>query len=198
MSAERRPYRMKRRAELEAQTRLRITEATVELHGTVGPARTTVSAIAEKAGVRRSTVYRHFADEDALFEACSAHWSAEHPAPDIGTWAAVEDPADRLDLALRELYAFYRGGEQMLANLIRDEHAVASVRRTFGPFRGYLEAAAGILAEGRPARGAAGRRLEAALGHALAFTTWRSLACDQGLGDRQAAELMRRLVDAAV
>src|SRR4051812_49797197 len=81
MTDEKRPYRMKRRAELEASTRLRITESAVALHGTLGPARTSISAIAEHAGVRRSTVYRHFADEAALFAACSSHWRAADPAP---------------------------------------------------------------------------------------------------------------------
>jgi len=86
MADEKRTYRMTRRAELEAQTRLRITESTVALHGTVGPAHTSISAIAEHAGVRRSTVYRHFPDEAALFNACSAHWLAEHPTPDLAAW----------------------------------------------------------------------------------------------------------------
>src|SRR4051812_49704398 len=86
MTDEKRPYRMKRRAELEASTRLRITESAVALHGTLGPARTSISAIAEHAGVRRSTVYRHFADEAALFAACSSHWRAANPAPDLAEW----------------------------------------------------------------------------------------------------------------
>src|SRR5688572_25664124 len=100
MTDGKRPYRMQRRAELEEQTRVRITESTVELHGTVGPAKTTVSAVAERAGVRRSTVYRHFPDEAALFAACSAHWRAAHPPPDLARWAAVREPAERLEAAL--------------------------------------------------------------------------------------------------
>ena len=55
MTDEKRPYRKTRRAELERETRLRITESAMELHGTIGPARTSVSAVAEHAGVRRST-----------------------------------------------------------------------------------------------------------------------------------------------
>src|SRR6476661_10305264 len=106
MSDETRQYRMKRRAEQEAQTRLRITESAVDLHGTLGPARTSVSAIAEHAGVRRSTVYRHFPDERALFGACSAHWAATNPPPDIAAWSAIGDPDKRLETALAELYAY--------------------------------------------------------------------------------------------
>ena len=89
MTDEKRSYRKKRRAELEAQTRRRITESTVELHGTLGPSRTSISAVAEHAGVRRSTVYRHFPDEAALFTACTSHWMASNPMPDLARWAAI-------------------------------------------------------------------------------------------------------------
>ena len=88
MADQKRMYRKRRRADQEEQTRLRITESAVELHGTLGPARTSMSAIAEHAGVRRSTLYRHFPDEVAVFAACSAHWSALHPPPDITVWAS--------------------------------------------------------------------------------------------------------------
>src|SRR5579884_917843 len=121
MSDRKRSYRKTRRAELEEQTRRRITESTVALHQEVGPARTSISAIAERAGVRRSTVYRHFPDEAALFAACSAHWRAAHPEPDISSWARVANPGERLHAALRELYAYYRDTEQMRQNVLRDE-----------------------------------------------------------------------------
>ena len=88
-----RPYRMRRRAEAQDDTRRRIAESAVALHGTVGPARTSISAVAEHAGVRRSTVYRHFPDEAALFDACTAHWAAANPAPDLAAWAAIDPPA---------------------------------------------------------------------------------------------------------
>src|SRR5436853_2824867 len=113
MSDQKRPYRMKRRAELQERTRRRITESTVELHGTVGPAHTSISAIAERAGVRRSTVYRHFPDEATLFAACSGHWREANPTPDLVTWAEIEDPGERLRQGLDELYAFYENTEGM-------------------------------------------------------------------------------------
>src|SRR5215204_5749017 len=113
-TGERRPYRKRRRAELEAETRVRITEATVDLHGSVGPARTTISAVADRAGVQRATVYRYFPDEDALFDACSSHWMAQHPLPDPAAWAKIEDPEERLRTALSELYEWYERGEYML------------------------------------------------------------------------------------
>jgi AcrR family transcriptional regulator len=193
MSDEKRPYRMRRRAELEELTRRRITESAVHLHGTVGPARTTVTAVAEHAGVRRSTVYRHFPDEAALFAACSTYWAAANPAPDLSAWAAISDPGERLHTALGELYAYYRSAERMIANLLRDSAAVPVVDGLLDGFRGYLEAARDTLMAGRRGR----RKPRAAIGHALAFTTWQSLAREQGLSDAEAARMMCRLVEAA-
>jgi AcrR family transcriptional regulator len=197
MTDEKRPYRKKRRAEREDQTRLRITESAVELHGTLGPSRTSVSAIAEHAGVRRSTVYRHFPDEVALLAACSSHWSAANPPPGLARWAGIDDPDERLRAALEELYAYYRRTERMLEKVLRDAPAMPTLQRFLAPFGEYLAAALDTLMHGRPGRGAAGRRARAAVGHALAFETWRSLAREQGLDDRQAADLICRLVACA-
>jgi AcrR family transcriptional regulator len=193
MTVETRKYEKKRRAELEAETRRRITETAVELHGTVGPARTSISAIAERAGVRRSTVYRHFPDEEALFDACSSHWAAENPLPDIEAWASIEDPDGRLGTALNELYAFYRSTERMMENLLRDEVTVPVVAQRFAAYHAYIDAARELLMNRRPERGNNRHVARAVIGHALAFHTWQSLTRDQGLGDDQAAELMVRL-----
>jgi AcrR family transcriptional regulator len=194
MAAEKRPYQKKRRAELEEQTRRRITEATVELHGSLGPARTSVSAVAARAGVRRSTVYRHFPDEAALFAACSSHWMAANQPPDLTAWAAVEDPEHRLSRALCELYAYYRGTEAMLANLHRDEATMPIVKELFARFHEFVSNARDTLMLGRGASGDDRRREQAAIGHALAFTTWRSLTREQGLDDDEAADLMAGLM----
>jgi AcrR family transcriptional regulator len=194
MTVEKRPYEKKRRAELEAETRRRITETAVELHGTIGPSRTSISAIAERAGVRRSTVYRHFPDEAALFAACSSHWAAANPLPDIARWQSIEDPDERLRTALGELYGFYRRTEGMMDNLLRDERIVPLVGRLFGPFHEYLAAARDVLVGGRSVRGRRRDQTRAATGHALAYTTWRSLTREQELDDAQAAELMCRFV----
>ena len=194
MADEKRPYRMKRRAELEEITRRRITESAVALHGTLGPARTSISALAEHAGVRRSTVYRHFPDEASLFAACTAHWMADNPVPDIGAWAAIEDPDARLRAALDALYPYYRRTAGMMENLIRDEPVSEVVRQNFAGYHQYIAAARDALVRGRPSRGRARTRDRAAIGHALAFATWRSLALDEGLDDAQAAGLMVRLV----
>jgi AcrR family transcriptional regulator len=194
MSDQTRPYRMKRRAELEEQTRTRIAASAAELHEELGPARTSISAVAERAGVRRSTVYRHFPDETALFAACSSHWGAANPHPDPSPWAAIEDPAERTETALRELYAFYGRTEGMYTSLLRDAPVVPIVARLLGDFYGYLGAIQDILMAGRGLRGQAARRTRAAIGHALAFPTWHSLARDQGLSEREAVALMGALV----
>jgi AcrR family transcriptional regulator len=195
MSKQKRPYRMTRRAELEEQTRKRITESAVALHEERGPARTPISAVAERAGVRRSTVYRHFPEEEALFAACSAHWRAANPPPDPGAWTAIEDPAERTETALRELYAFYSRTEAMYTSLLRDEPVVPIVHRLLGDFYGYLRAIQDILMAGRRLRGRAARRTQAAIGHALSFPTWRSLTREQGLADADAVALMSALVE---
>jgi AcrR family transcriptional regulator len=190
MSDQTRPYRMTRRAELEEQTRRRITESTVALHEELGPARTSISAVAERAGVRRSTVYRHFPDEEALFAACSSHWRTANPPPDPHVWAAIEDPGQRTETALRELYAFYERTEGMYTSLLRDEPHVPIVHRLLEDFYGYLRTIQDILMADRGLRGRAARRTRAAIGHALAFPTWRSLTREQGLADGDAVALM--------
>ena len=197
MTDQKRTYRKKRRAELEDDTRRRITESAVALHGTLGPSRTSLSAVAEHAGVRRSTLYRHFPDEGALFAACTAHWMASNPVPDLGRWAAIDDPDARLRVALQELYAYYGRTEGMIENILRDEETMPIVKQLFGGFRDYIGTAQETLMAGRRARGGARRRIFAATGHALAFATWRSLVREQGLDDSQAADLMCRLVAAA-
>ena len=189
-----RTYRMQRRAESQLETRRRIAESAVELHGTVGPSRTSVSAVAARAGVRRSTVYRHFPDEAALFDACTAHWSAANPLPDLARWSSVDDPDQRLKAGLAELYGFYARTRQMLENLLRDEATEPLVRERFAAFHGYFATARDTLMAGRRLRGNARRRTQAAVGHAIAFSTWRSLTQEQGLDDSIAAALMSTLV----
>jgi AcrR family transcriptional regulator len=197
MSDQKRSYRMTRRAELEGETRRRITESAVALHEEVGPARASISAIAEHAGVRRSTVYRHFPDEEALFDACSSHWRAANPPPDPRAWAAVGDPAARTEAALRDLYAYYRRTQAMYTSLLRDEILVPAVQRRLRDFHGYLGAIQSVLMAGRGLRGKARRRTHAAIGHALAFPSWRSLTQDQGLTDDEAVRMMARLIECA-
>jgi AcrR family transcriptional regulator len=197
MSDQKRSYRMTRRAELEDETHMRITESAVALHEELGPARTTISAVAERAGVRRSTVYRHFPTEDVLFAACSSHWRAENPPPDLRAWAEVDDPGERARTALGELYAFYDRTHAMYESLLRDEPHVPVVQRLLRDFYGYLEAIQDVLVAGRGLHGKASRRTRAAIGHAVSFPTWRSLVVEQGLTADDAVALMARLVEDA-
>jgi AcrR family transcriptional regulator len=190
-----RRYRKRRRAEQEDQTRRRITEATVDLHGSVGPAKTTVSAVAERAGVQRATVYRHFPDEQALFDACSSHWLSEHPLPDLESWAAVPDPEERLRIALTELYDWFERGEYMVERTTRDVATVPALEPSMAALAKWFDEAAAVLLRGR--RGSRRQRTRGAIGHALAFATWRSLVREQGLADADAVELMAGLVEFA-
>lgn len=195
--ASKRKYELKKRAAEMAETRRRITEAAVDLHGTVGPARTTLSAVAERAGVQRHTVYRHFPSEAELFGACSAHFVTENPWPDPEPWRAISDPRQRLAQALDDLYAYYERTEPMFSNVLRDVELVDALRPTIVPLQAFLTEAAEILAAGWPARGRRHRVLAAAVRHALDFHTWRSLAADSGLSRTEAVELVTALVQAA-
>jgi AcrR family transcriptional regulator len=187
---------MSRRADSVEETRRRIVEAAVALHGTAGPARTTISAVAEQAGVGRLTVYRHFADDHELFRACTSHWLALNPFPDPTAWSAIADPETRLRRALTELYSWYRETGAMMGNFVRDAPLVPALRERLEEWEAYLDAARRALAPGL----GAGRRSTtlqlAALAHALDFHAWASLA-RHGLDDAAAADLMSRLVLAA-
>ena len=192
-----RKYEKKRRAEQESETRRRIVEAVFALHGEIGPARTTIKAIAQRAGVERLTVYRHFADEGAIFAACDAHFRSETPPPDPAAWADIVDPAERLRAALVAFYGFYRRGENMIANAERDAVGLPALAVLMAPRDAMLAALRedllAVWAVGDRAR----TRLAAAIAHALRFDTWRSLARLEGLEDAEAADLMVDLARAA-
>jgi AcrR family transcriptional regulator len=192
----RRPYRKRKRALSELETRERITEAAVALHETVGPARTSVKAIAERAGVDRATVYRHFPTVQALFDACTSHYYARHPMPDPEQWAEITQPDERLRAALLELYAWYAETEQMLRTGIRDiDHAPAQAREAFF---GYFEAVHAALMTDRRQRGPARARVSGAIAHAINFNTWHSLVREQQLSADEAVMLTTAMVHAAI
>jgi AcrR family transcriptional regulator len=189
-----RKYTLKRRAERQERTRQRIVEATVALHGDVGPARTTISAIAERAGVQRHTVYRYFPDEATLFNACSAHYRAAHPLPNPAQWLEIADPEARLRVGLAASYAYYRENEAMMSRVLRDAELVP----VGGGFLRYQEEAIRALAQGWKPRGVRREQLEAMLGVAVSFQTWRTLSRRFGLGDAEAVELMVAMVTGAI
>ena len=168
----------------------------MELHGTVGPARTTISAIAERAGVRRATVYRHFPDERALFLGCSGIWRDRHPVPDPTTWSAIADPAARLEAALDALYAWYEEAAPMLSALLRDIEAMPIIAELQAGRQAYLADVEDGLASGWGVRGKAAKRLRATIGVALDFFTWRTLD-ERALGRGEAVAVMSSAVRAA-
>ncbi len=191
-----RRYQKRARAAQEEETRLRIIEAAIALHGSVGPARTTISAIAERAGVRRATVYRHFPDERALFLGCSGTWRERNPVPDPATWASIADPAERLAAALDAIYGWYEQVEPMLTRLLRDADAMPIINELQAGRLEYLAAIEDGLASGWGARGTAAKRLRATIALALDFLAWRTLH-ERGLSRTDAIAVMSSAVRAA-
>ena len=193
-------YELKKRAEREQETRLRIVRATVELHESLGPALTTRSAIAERAGVSRPTVYSHFPDELSLGKACSALDLSENPLPDPGSWEEISDPERRLRAALTELYAYFRRREKLLANILRDQEMPhfkddPDVREIMRPIIEHWERMHKALAVGwKIHNGQSEPLLFGAIGLALEFYSWRTMVRKQGVTDEQAVELMVRIV----
>lgn len=196
-TAETRRYRKRLRAEQEQRTRQAITEAAVKLHGTVGPARTTVSAIAEEAGVQRATVYRHFPDEQTLFAACSGHYMSMHPPPDPSPWVEIADPAERLNEALTDVYRWWDETEDMMSRVIRDAPLVETMAVQTDARLAFFDYVVAVLMRGRGLRGRRRARVEAAIGHALALSTWQSLVREQGLTNAEAVGLMAGMVERA-
>lgn len=186
---------MAKRGESVAQTRQRIVEAAVRLHGSIGPAATTIAAIADEAGVTRLTVYRHFADADAIFAACSAHWMSQQSPPRPDAWTAIEAPLDRLRAALIDVYRFYREGEAMFTLVIRDaEHVPAAQREArIAMANGMRDL---VVSAFRLRSGVRRTRLVAVVGHVLAFGTWRSLCVEQGLSQDDAVDVASTMVAA--
>jgi AcrR family transcriptional regulator len=177
----RRRYEKRARASKEQETRQRILEAALALHGSLGPSRTTISAIAERAGVRRATVYRHFPDERALFLGCSGLSRERNPAPDPALWATIADPVERLDAALEQIYRWYARMEPLLTAVLRDIDTMPIIAELQGGRLAYLAAVEDGLAAGWGVRGTAAKRLRAAIGLALDFHSWRTLYL-RGLG----------------
>jgi AcrR family transcriptional regulator len=183
-----RPYRMGRRLETVEQTRGRIAAAAYELHATVGPARTTISAVAERAGVQRHTVYHHFPDLTSLFRACTDHGIRVTRLPDPEAWRTTSDPATRLHFALGELYDYYRVNARLIGNVMRDMPLFVDVGGTEA-FEDRMKQMFLILTEDWTVGEALRPSLQAAIGHAMAFTTWRSLT-EHGIADDQARDMM--------
>jgi AcrR family transcriptional regulator len=193
---QRRRYQQRVRAQRAAATRQRITDATLELHQGVGPAATRISDVARRAGVQRVTVYNHFPTDGELFAACSAHWRALHPTPDLDQLVSVPEPSGRLRLGLQRIYEWYRETEPMTANVLRDRKLLPALDAVIeAGLLAYLARAAEVLAE--PLRNAARdpHTVDLAVRAVLDFYFWRSL---RELGDGRAAALAGRMVEASL
>lgn len=187
-----RSYTLKKRAEKQAETRERIVEAAVGLHSTVGPAHTTLSMVAETAGVQRHTLYAHFPDERALLMACSGHVQERDPLPDAEAWRGIKDTSARLSAGLAELYGWYARNAPLLSCVLRDAEYHAPVREIsalrFGPnFKAYEEVLGAKL----------NAKQRALLHLSLGFHTWRTLVQEAGLKQTAAIEAMVEVVERA-
>jgi AcrR family transcriptional regulator len=188
-----RRYRLKARAQRQDDNRRRIVEAAYHLHMTVGPARTTTSAIARLAGVERPTVQRHFPDLATLFMACSLHGRQLNPPPDPGDWERIADPRERLRAALRQQYPYYRVHRTLFRDIDQffETPGLDALRAALGEQR---QRQRDVLAQNWLVPMNREAVIAAAIGHALDFWTWKSLTENQGLGDDDAATLMAQMV----
>lgn len=187
-----RPYTLKKRAEQQAATRRRIVEAAIELHGRIGPARTTFSMVADHAGVQRHTLYAHFPDERSLLAACSGLHLERDPLPDPEGWRAIGDRKARLQAGLSEIYAWYERNAELVACVLRDAEYHAPTKETadraFGlPMARFHEVLGASLSA----------RQRAMLHVAIGFFTWRTLMRAGRIGQADAAALMTRAVISA-
>ena len=189
VSTQKRKYELKARAEAQRETRSRIAAAAAALHEEVGVAQTTVADIARRAGVQRLTVYNHFPDLEALLPACSAHWLAEHPMPDLEPAFALETPEQRLRAALVPLYGWYRENAPMQRRVLGERAAVPELDAWMAQSADLMLAALGD----RLADGFDGPDARALVGLALDFWTWQRLD-REGLEDAAAVELMTGVV----
>jgi AcrR family transcriptional regulator len=188
-----RQYELKQRADRQHETRQRIVEATIALHETIGPAATTITEIAERAGVGRVTVYRHFPEPLSLDRACSGLYFSRNPAPDPASWKTAADPVERLQLGLKDTYTYHARTEKMITRALADarDHPVMA------PYHDHWSGAVRVLLEPWPTRGRRRTQLRAALALAVSFDTWRTLVRDQRLSQAQAIELAERLARAS-
>jgi AcrR family transcriptional regulator len=188
-----RRYDLKKRAESQGETRARIVAAAMRLHEEVGPKATTISAVADRAGVQRLTVYRHFPTEDDLFQACTSHWLELNPPPDPAAWSNVTG-LERCRAALNALYAYYRGTSRMWEAAYRDEKQVPALQAPMGNVLKYLGAIADDLCSALSQSTRANEQ-HAVVAHALQFSTWRSLSRDMK-SDAAMADLVVRWIAA--
>ena len=187
-----RTYTQRRRAEQQANTRKRIVEAAVELHGSIGPAQTTISMVAERAGVQRHTFYAHFPDERSLLLACSGLTAERDPLPDANPWRSIEDPKERLGVGLRAIYDWYERNADLAACVLRDAEHHALIREI-----NELWAGPSMTAYHQVLGAKLNAKQRGLLSLALTFFTWRTLVRESGLKQSAAVAAMVQAIDAA-
>lgn len=189
MNMKNRKYTKTLRAEQQDGTREKIVEATVALHEELGPANTSIKAIAEKAGVQRLTVYRHFPDDISLFQACTTHWFRLNPPPSLAEWTDLEDAHERSHAALLAFYHYYRRTEKMWNVAYRDVDQIEALQGPMGQFEAYLDLVRDdLLARWKPEPGQK-KSLAVTLRHCLRFSTWASLK-KEPLSDKKIVKLV--------
>jgi AcrR family transcriptional regulator len=187
-----RTYTLKKRAEQQAETRRRIVEAAVDLHSSVGPALTTLSQVAERAGVQRHTLYAHFPDERSLFMACSGLTMERDPLPDAEAWRTIEDQRERLSVGLLAIYGWYERNAELAACVLRDAEYHPLTREIaalhFGPYMAAYQEVLGAKLS---------LKQRVVLGLALSFFTWRTLVREGGLEQEAAVRTMVNAIECA-
>jgi AcrR family transcriptional regulator len=185
-----RKYTKTRRAEQQDETRERIVEAAVKLHEELGPANTSIKAIAEVAGVQRLTVYRHFPDDASLFEACTSHYLGLHPPPNMGDWTEIVNASERSYSALLAFYRYYRQTEKMWTVAYRDVDKIEALQGPMDQFEAYIDMVSDDLVNAWNKTHTVKKQLQITLRHALRFSTWQSLK-NAKLKDEKVAELVK-------
>ena len=193
LNMKKRKYTKTRRAQQQDVTREKIVEATVALHEQLGPANTSIKAIAYKAGVQRLTVYRHFPDDTSLFQACTSHYFGQHPPPNMADWTAIEDASERSRTALLAFYRYYRSTEAMLSVAYRDFDKVKAMQPPMEQFQVYLDQVRDDLLACWKPESTDRKTLAITLRHCLRFTTWASLK-NEKLSDKKIVELVMRWI----
>lgn len=186
----RRAYRLKQRAQQMDETAQRIAQAAFELHASIGPSKTTISAIAERAGVQRLTVYRHYPDDLSLFRACVDHGLSVLPLPDPGPWKGIANPEERLRRGLVQMYAYYRRTETVWSNILPDLPRIPALWQANDKTFESLGEIHATLAAAWRVRGGKRGLIDAAIWLALQFPTWQTLVRQRELTDKDASEVM--------
>ncbi|MGD9390702.1 MAG: helix-turn-helix domain-containing protein [Thioalkalispiraceae bacterium] len=184
-----RKYQQKARAEQARETHQQILEAAVKLHEQLGPANTSIKAIAEQAGVQRLTVYRHFPDDASLFEACTAHWLSQHPPPSVADAGELPDHQTRTEKTLLAVYRYYRQTERMWTVAYRDVDEVAALHVPMGRVEAYFDQMRDELLDAWTLKAGSKKLFSLTLRHGLRFSTWRALKAEK-LSDKKILELV--------